>query len=445
MEGSNNGGGIAPEVWNRIMAAKIASGPGANQNRAYGDAPVQQLLSAFQNRGVTGNGTDPAMARAAGFDIVPYLNGTFAINRAGVPGMGASQHNDTAYDIIDAQGNYLGSNTWRDMGTDKVDGVVDAGVKIATAAMIGGGFLGAAGIGPMASGGAGATGAGGAGYGIVGGATEPAASLALGGGAASGAGAVGGGVAGVGGIGGAAGAGGGSSFLGAIGSALGGGGGGTGWASLIAPAMSAVGGWMQSNAAEDAAAAQMGAAREGIGENRRQFDKVMELLNPYIQAGGRGLDTYEALAGSKGPQAQAAAIAQLQQGSEYGSLVSEGENAILQNASATGGLRGGNTQASLAQFRPKLLASLIDRQLGRFDRLTQFGQNSAAGAGTAALQTGTNNANLMQQAGAAQAGGIVAGSNAITNAMGNVGGFFAGYGVPGGGVTPPNPYAGRAF
>lgn len=199
---------------------------------------------------------------------------------------------------------------------------------------------------------------------------------------------------------------------------------------------------MQSNAAEDAANAQMGAAHEGIAEQRRQFDKVLELLGPYLEGGKAGMAGYRALAGVDGAQAQQAAIQQLQDSPQFGSLVQQGEDAILQNASATGGLRGGNVQNGLAKFRSNLLTNLIDQQLGRYDRLTTFGQNSAAGAGSAAMTTGTNNANLLQQAGAAQAGGIVAGSNAITNALGGIGGFFAGQGQPAG--TAPT-YAARAF
>lgn len=213
------------------------------------------------------------------------------------------------------------------------------------------------------------------------------------------------------------------------------------WSSLITPALTALGGYLQHQAAGDAAGAMVGAANNGIAENRRQFDIVRQLLDPYVQAGNRGLEGYENLAGTKGADAQAAQIALLQQGPEFGSYVQQGEDAILQNASATGGLRGGNTQGALAQMRPQILASLIDRQLGRYGSLASQGQASAVGVGNAALGTGARNSSLMQQIGAAEAGGTLAGSNAIVNAAGTIGGMVAGGWPPTVGVPPPvNPY-----
>lgn len=200
------------------------------------------------------------------------------------------------------------------------------------------------------------------------------------------------------------------------------------WTDLIGPAMQAIGGAYQANQAGNAADAQVQATNNGIAENGRQFDVVRQLLAPYVNAGTDSLGRYRGLAGVDGPQAQQDAITALQATPQFGALTKQGEDAILQNASATGGLRGGNVQTGLANYRTNVLSGLIDQQLGRYGSLINIGQNSAAGTGSAAMTTGTNNANLMQQAGAAQAGGIVASTNAITNALGGVGGFAAGRG-----------------
>lgn len=200
------------------------------------------------------------------------------------------------------------------------------------------------------------------------------------------------------------------------------------WTDLIGPAMQAVGGAYTANQAGNAADAQVQAANNGIAENRRQFDVVRQLLAPYVTTGTDALGGYRGLAGVDGPQAQQAAITALQGTPQFGALTKQGEDAILQNASATGGLRGGNVQTGLANYRTNVLSGLIDQQLGRYGSLINIGQNSAAGTGSAAMTTGANNSNLMQQAGAAQAGGIVAGTNAVTNALGGVGGFMAGRG-----------------
>jgi len=176
----------------------------------------------------------------------------------------------------------------------------------------------------------------------------------------------------------------------------------------------------QKKAASTAAAAQTQAAEMGIEEQRRQFDTVQALLKPYVEAGTSALGQQLALAGVAGPEAQQAAIAALEQGPEFQALTRQGEEAILQRAAATGGLRGGNVQASLAQFRPQVLASLIEQQYGRLGGLTATGQASAAGQATAAQTMGSNITNLLQQQGAAAAGSALARGQANANMWGDI-------------------------
>ena len=176
---------------------------------------------------------------------------------------------------------------------------------------------------------------------------------------------------------------------------------------MIVAGSQLVGSSMQASAAGDAAAAQGAASQAGIEEQRRQFDEMRKLLQPYTEAGLPALEQQQTLLGLKGPEAEQAAIARLTGGETFKALAQQGENALLQNASATGGLRGGNLQAALGQFRPQLLSSLIEQQYGRLGGMTSMGQASAAGVGAAGMQTGTNIANLLGQQGAAEAGGIL--------------------------------------
>jgi hypothetical protein len=187
----------------------------------------------------------------------------------------------------------------------------------------------------------------------------------------------------------------------------------------------------QAGAAKDAAGAQSQAAQLGIEEQRRQFDAVRELLNPYVNAGTGALGAQQNLLGLNGADAQATAINGLQASPQFHALQKQGNDAILANASATGGLRGGNTQAALAQFSPNLLNSLIQQQYANLGGMTSLGQNAAAGVGNAGMQTGANVANLLGQQGAAQAGASLAQgraygqmANSITGAFGS----FAGMG-----------------
>jgi hypothetical protein len=114
------------------------------------------------------------------------------------------------------------------------------------------------------------------------------------------------------------------------------------------------------------------------------------------------------LLGLRGPEAERAAIERISGGEQFKALAGQGEEALLQRASATGGLRGGNIQAALGQFRPQLLSNLIEKQYGQLGGLATLGQSSAAGVGTAGMNTGANIANLLGQQGAAQAGGEIA-------------------------------------
>lgn len=192
-----------------------------------------------------------------------------------------------------------------------------------------------------------------------------------------------------------------------------------------------VSGYMQGEAAKDAAATQAGASEAGIAEQGRQFDVVQKLLEPYVTGGTEAFKQQQALVGVGGPEAQKAAIAALEQGPAFQALTQQGENAILQQASATGGLRGGNVQAALAQFRPKLLSQLIEQQYSQLGGLAKYGQASAAGVGAAAQETGTNISNLLAQQAAATAGGQLAAGKAfgsIPSAISGGLGIFSGLG-----------------
>ena len=224
-----------------------------------------------------------------------------------------------------------------------------------------------------------------------------------------------------------------------------------------------IGSSMTASATKSASETQAGAAQAGIDEQRRQNEAVQQLLAPYVQAGSGALGAYapyqqagagalptlqqyaqagapaleqqQALIGLRGPEAQRQAIAGISGGEQFKALTEQGEGALLSGASATGGLRGGNIQGALAEFRPRLLNELINQQYGRLGglaatggnvagslassglsatgELARIGQASAAGVGTAGSQTGANIANLLGNQGAATAGGIMGQSQAF--------------------------------
>jgi hypothetical protein len=119
----------------------------------------------------------------------------------------------------------------------------------------------------------------------------------------------------------------------------------------------------------------------------------------------------------------------------FTAMMDEGQRSLLSNAAATGGLRGGNVQGALAQFAPMLLAQTINDQFTRLGGISGMGQNAAG-----------SQSQLIQQQGAAQAGGqLASGSRQATNfnqllSLLSMGAGFMG-GVPGLGGAQPAPAA----
>lgn len=222
-------------------------------------------------------------------------------------------------------------------------------------------------------------------------------------------------------------------------------------AGALAAGGAAVAGSRAASAAKSAASTQAASQQEAISQQQTQLEELRKLLRPYVEAGrpdltqpyiGAGpgaLQAMQGLAGLRGAGEQQAAIEQIKQGAQYQELARQGEEAILQNAAATGGLRGGNVQAALSQFRPALLNQLIESQYGKLAGLTslgstsaenllRLGQASAAGVGAAGQQSAQNIGNLMVGQGQAQAAGQIGAANAfaqgLTGATGGIGGGF---------------------
>lgn len=268
---------------------------------------------------------------------------------------------------------------------------------------------------------------------------------------------------------------------------------------------SVIGSVVQGRAASRAARAQTQAADAATAEQRRQFDAMRSILQPYVSAGGPALMGLMDIAGVGGMggamdfnaylrdnpdvaqeasrvvrngefaspleyaewhynnygqregrevptigggdpmERQAAAFSAIENSPGFQALARQGEEAILQNASATGGLRGGNTQGALARFRPALLDQFIERQFGRLGGIASMGQNAAAGVGNAGLQTGANIGNLMMQAGQARAAGIGAQGQLFGQTIGGLGGVIAAGIRPGGPQASLLPSVNQAF
>jgi len=183
---------------------------------------------------------------------------------------------------------------------------------------------------------------------------------------------------------------------------------------------SVIGGIQANRGASKAANAQVQAAQLGVEENRRQFDLVQSLLKPYVEGGTAAFKQQQNLLGVGGAAAQQQAIGALQNSPFFQAQLNQGTNALLQNASATGGLRGGNTQAALAQFAPQLLQQTYQNQLANLGGLASAGLGAATGTGAAAQNAAAQNSQLFGNMGQAQAGAYLARAQNNQNMIGGL-------------------------
>lgn len=127
-------------------------------------------------------------------------------------------------------------------------------------------------------------------------------------------------------------------------------------------------------------------------------------------------------------QLQQQAVSRFEANPLFQALARQGEEGILQNASATGGLRGGNVQGALAQFRPSLLNQFIEQQYGRLGEMARIGQASAAGVGASGMNAASSVSALLSEAGSARAGSALAQGKAFNqpfNLLTTLGGMSA--------------------
>lgn len=176
-----------------------------------------------------------------------------------------------------------------------------------------------------------------------------------------------------------------------------------------------VGAVVSDNASDKAARAQTRGAQAGIAEESRQFDAIRELLKPYVTAGDQSVAGMVNLLGLGTPEGEQAELSRIQQSPTFQTMVKQGEEGILSNASATGGLRGGNTQAALSEFRPSVLSSLINQRFSQYSDLSRIGQAAAAGQAAAGQNAAGNISGLYGQIGQAQAGRALAQGQNMSN------------------------------
>jgi len=123
------------------------------------------------------------------------------------------------------------------------------------------------------------------------------------------------------------------------------------------------------------------ALRQGLNAGLASIDAGVNAasgtLSPYMQGGSGAFNYQAALSGAMGDQAQADAYARFQESPGQSYLRDMGEKALLRNASATGGLGGGNVLQELQRHGIGLAAQDFDNAFNRLGSLSQMGYGAS--------------------------------------------------------------------
>lgn len=171
-------------------------------------------------------------------------------------------------------------------------------------------------------------------------------------------------------------------------------------------------------AAKSAAAAQVYGIDQSTALAREQLDYIKSIMAPYQQAGQAALPALQGYINQPADKFNFDYQGYFNS-PEYAALSSQQNEQALRMGAATGGIRGGDTQAALATIAPQLA------QQARSNAQNEFSLNQGANLnrynqlmGLAGLGTGATN----QVGNAAQNFGQQAGNNALMagNAMANM-------------------------
>ncbi len=153
----------------------------------------------------------------------------------------------------------------------------------------------------------------------------------------------------------------------------------------------------------------LGQLRTDRGIARNQYDRAQTQMRPWLEAGGSALAAQSNIMGLSGVDAQQQAYDDYSMSPGQQFLRDRGEKAMVRNASAIGGLGGGNVRSDLQQQGIGFAAQDFGNYYNRLAGMSGTGQTSAGQMG----RMGANYAGRMGQMG----------SNA-SNLLGNIGQNF---------------------
>ena len=174
-----------------------------------------------------------------------------------------------------------------------------------------------------------------------------------------------------------------------------------------------VAGNQQKKGAEAGAKAGESAAMAGVAEQQAARREYQTNIAPYLQSGTGALSGLQRL--------NAGDYSGFLQSPDYQFQLDQGLEGLDRSATARGAVNSGGMDADRLRFSQGLASQSYGDYYNRLYNLAAMGQNAAAGAGTASMQSANSISSLLGQAGQARAAGAIGGANAYGNTIAQLG------------------------
>lgn len=208
------------------------------------------------------------------------------------------------------------------------------------------------------------------------------------------------------------------------------------WSAVIVGGAALVGSAIASNASEDAADTQAGAANNAAQNQMNMFNRTVELQEPWRQAGIGALSQLTSGTAAGGDFNRDFTMADFQQDPGLAFRMQQGQRSLESSAAARGGLLSGGAGKDLVEYGQNFGSQEYgnaynrfnadrDRRFNRLSSLAGIGQTATRDVSQAGMTTANNVGNYQTQAANAQAAGTIGQANAINQGISTIGNWWA--------------------
>lgn len=189
-------------------------------------------------------------------------------------------------------------------------------------------------------------------------------------------------------------------------------------------AVAAVGGaLLSSKASSSAADKQSNAEMAAIESQERMFDKQLELMAPYRDAGYGAIDGLQQLVS---PEGRAQSLQDYYSSPEYQAMQNQAAETTARYGAATGGLRSGSNYSALQNIAPQLGQSFLTNQYNQYSGLANLGMGAASQGVQGAANFGNQQAMGLRNIGQANAQNSLTQANIFSGLGNDLAGMFGG-------------------